>query len=582
LFVRRAARYGSARVTRLSRLLVPTLREDPADAEVVSHRLLVRAGMMRQVARGIYDLLPLGLRAVRRFETIVREEMDRAGAQEILMPAVIPAELWQESGRWDKYGRELLRMKDRYERDFCFGPTHEEVVTDLVRRDVRSYRDLPKNLYQIQVKFRDEVRPRFGLMRGREFLMKDAYSFHADAEDAAREYQNMFDTYARIFERCGLTFRPVEAGTGAIGGSRSHEFQVLAASGEDAIVSCDRCGYAANVEKAEVRPAPPPPAHGGALRRVATPDRRTVEEVSAFLGEPPERFIKTLIYQVEDGTTVAALVRGDHELSETKLQGALGGQTVTLADEATVERVSHAPVGFAGPVGLGVRLLADASLRGVRGAVSGANRADEHVVNIDQERDLPALVFADLRRARAGDGCPRCEAGTFTEHRGIEVGQVFSLGTLYSRAMGATFLGADGVERPIEMGCYGIGITRTVAAAVEQHHDDSGIVWPAPLAPYGALVLPVSVADHAQRETAERLAEALETAGVDALLDDRDERPGVKFKDADLIGLPVRLTVGPRALARGCVEVRRRAETVAAEVPVAEAAARAAALVGPR
>jgi prolyl-tRNA synthetase len=568
-------------VTRLSRLLVPTLREDPADAEVVSHKLLVRAGMIRQVARGIYDLLPLGLRAVRRFERIVREEMDRAGAQEILMPAVIPGELWQESGRWEKYGRELLRLKDRYDRDFCFGPTHEEVVTDLVRREVRSYRDLPKNLYQIQVKFRDEVRPRFGLMRGREFLMKDAYSFHVDAADAEREYRNMFDTYERIFTRCGLTFRPVEAGTGMIGGSLSHEFQVLAASGEDAIVSCDRCGYAANVDKAVAQPVSPPaaPAGGGKLDRVATPGQRTVDEVSRFLGLPPERFVKTLVYRTAGGAAVAVLLRGDHETSETKVQDALGGEPIALADEDTVTRATGAPVGFAGPVGLGLRMLADVSLRGMRGAVSGANRADEHLVGIDLERDVPDLVFADLRQARGGDRCARCAEGTFAEHRGIEVGQVFYLGTKYSTAMGANFLGADGAQRPIEMGCYGIGITRTVAAAIEQHHDGAGIIWPAPLAPYGAEVVPVGASE---RETAERLATELEAAGVDALLDDREERPGVKFKDADLIGLPVRVTVGPRGLARGVVELKRRADRDATEVPVAEAAARTAALVGPR
>ena len=569
-------------MTRLSRLLAPTLREDPSDAEVASHRLMVRAGMIRQVARGIYDLLPLGLRAVRRVETIVREEMDRAGAQEILMPAVIPAELWRESGRWDQYGPELLRLRDRYERDFCFGPTHEEVVTDLVRREIRSYRELPKNLYQIQVKFRDEIRPRFGLMRGREFLMKDAYSFHVDADDARREYRNMFDAYTRIFERCGLTFRAVEAGTGTIGGSLSHEFQVLAASGEDAIVSCQRCGYAANVEKADVRPVPACRAAGGPLERTATPGKRSVEEVSAFLGLPPERFIKTLLYRTAGGEVLAVLVRGDHEASGTKVQAALGGEPLTLADEEAVERATGAPVGFAGPVGLRARMVADASLRGVRGAVTGANRADEHLVNVDQERDLPALAFADLRQARAGDVCPRCAEGAFAEHRGIEVGQVFYLGTKYSEAMRATFLGADGRERPIEMGCYGIGITRTVAAAIEQHHDDAGIVWPAPLAPYGVHVVPVSVEDAKLRETAEQLAAALDAAGVDPLLDDRDERPGVKFKDADLIGLPVRLTVGPRALARGCVELKPRGAREAAEVPVGEAAARAAALVGPR
>jgi prolyl-tRNA synthetase len=569
-------------MTRLSRLLVPTLRDDPADAEVASHKLMVRAGMIRQVARGIYDFLPLGLRAVRRVEAIVRAAMDRTGAQEILMPTVIPAELWQESGRWEKYGKALLRLRDRYDRDFCFGPTHEEVVTDLVRREVRSYRDLPKTLYQVQVKFRDEVRPRFGLMRGREFIMKDAYSFHADVEDARRGYQVMYDAYTRIFERCGLTFRAVEADTGDIGGDLSHEFQVLAESGEDAIVSCERCGYAANVEKAEVRPLPAPAASGGALERVATPGKRTVEEVGAFLGLPPERFVKTLVYQTASGAIVAVLVRGDHEVSETKIQAALGGDAAVLADELTVEEVTGAPLGFAGPVGLPVRLLADASLRGVRGMATGANRGDEHLVGVDQARDFPDVQFADLRQARAGDACPRCDGGTFAGHRGIEVGQVFYLGTKYSRPMGATFLGADGLERPIEMGCYGIGITRTVAAAIEQHHDDAGIIWPAPLAPFGAHVVPVNLGDAALRETAERIVTDLDAAGVDALLDDRDERPGVKFKDADLIGLPVRVTVGPRALARGYVEVKARAAAEVVEVAVGEVVGRVAAMVGRR
>jgi prolyl-tRNA synthetase len=569
-------------IARMTRLLAPTLREDPADAEVVSHKLLVRAGMIRQVARGIYDFLPLGLRAVRRVEDIVREEMDRAGAQEILMPAVVPAELWQESGRWEHYGRELLRLKDRYDRDFCFGPTHEEVVTDLVRREIRSYRDLPKNLYQIQVKFRDEVRPRFGLMRGREFLMKDAYSFHPDRADAEREYRVMYDAYTRIFERCGLTFRAVEAGTGAIGGSLSHEFQVLAQSGEDAIVACDRCGYAANVEKAEVGAVPPPASGARALERVATPGKRSVEEVAAFLGAPAERFVKTLVYQTGDGQAVAVLVRGDHEASETKVSAALGGTPVALADEVTVQRVTGAAVGFAGPVGLRARLVADASLRGLRDGVAGANQDDTHLVGVDQQRDFPQAEFADLRQARAGDRCARCGAGTYAEHRGIEVGQVFYLGTKYSTAMQATFLGADGAERPLEMGCYGIGVTRTVAAAIEQHHDEAGICWPAPLAPFGAHVVPVSTKDGELTAAAERVARELSEGGIDVLVDDRDERPGVKFKDADLIGLPVRITVGPRGLKAGKVEVKQRTAAAADEVPLDEAAGRVARLVGPR
>jgi prolyl-tRNA synthetase len=567
---------------RASRLFAPTLKQDPADAEVISHKLLVRAGMIRQVARGIYDFLPLGLRVLRKVENIVRQELDRAGAQEILMPAVCPAELWQESGRWDQYGKELLRIKDRYGRDFCLGPTHEELVTDIARREVRSYRDLPFNLYQIQVKFRDEVRPRFGLMRGREFIMKDGYSFHADAEDCRREYENMSATYQRIFDRCGLRHSVVEADTGAIGGSMSHEFQVLADSGEDAVATCERCGYTANVEKAAVGRdggGAPAGATATSLRKVHTPDVRTVEEVAQFLGEPTSRFIKTLLYTSDTGETVAALVRGDRELSEAKLRAFLGVQWVALADEAAVQRATGAPVGFAGPVGLQVRTIADFSIGGLAGAVTGANEADHHLVGVDQGRDLGNLDFVDLSGAREGDVCGRCEDGRIAIRRGIEVGQVFYLGTKYSQPMGATFLDAGGVERPIEMGTYGIGITRTMAAALEQNHDESGIIWPVPLAPFEVLVVPVKVDDERQRETAERVYGELSAAGVDVLLDDRQQRPGVKFKDADLIGIPYRVTVGPRALERGCVELKARAEADSAEVAVDEVGGTVAALV---
>jgi prolyl-tRNA synthetase len=569
---------------RYSRLFAPTLKQDPADAEVVSHKLLVRAGMIRQVARGIYDFLPLGLRVIRNLESIVRDELDRAGAQELLMPAVCPAELWQESGRWDQYGKELLRIKDRHERDFCFGPTHEEMITDIVRREVRSYRNLPLNLYQIQVKFRDEVRPRFGLMRGREFIMKDGYSFHVDAADCEREYQNMSDAYGRIFARCGLAYRAVEADTGAIGGSMSHEFQVLADSGEDAIAICGGCGYTANVEKASVRApadrrdvAAGGAPNGSALRKVHTPDVRTVEEVGAFLDARPERFIKTLLYQIDTGAVVAALVRGDHEVSDAKLRAALGVQAVALADATTVERVTGAPVGFAGPLGLTVHVVADLALLGLTGGITGANERDHHLVGIDQSRDLGGVRFVDLRGAREGDGCARCAAGRFEVRRGIEVGQVFYLGTKYSRPMKATFLDAGGVERPIEMGTYGIGITRTMAAAVEQNHDDGGIIWPLPLAPFQALVVPISVDDTRQRETAERIYGELRASGVDALLDDRPERAGVKFKDADLIGIPHRVTIGPRGLDRGCVELKARRAGAAVDAPIDAAAARVAA-----
>jgi prolyl-tRNA synthetase len=555
--------------------LIPTLRQDPAEAEVVSHRLLVRAGMIRQVARGIYDFLPLGLRVVRKVEAIVREEMNRAGAQEILMPALCPAELWQESGRWEHYGKELLRIKDRHERDFCFGPTHEEVVTDIVRREVHSYRDLPLTLYQIQTKFRDEVRPRFGLMRGREFIMKDAYSFHADFADCQREYQNMYAAYQRIFDRCGLTYRPVEADTGAIGGTLSHEFQVLADSGEDAIVSCDKCDYAANVEKAEL--SPPSTSDFGLrtsdLKKVHTPEQRTIEEVSTFLGESQERFVKTLLYVTDTGAVIAALIRGDHELSEPKLKTALGCQWVALAAEETVVQVTDAPIGFAGPLGVRATVISDWALRGATGLVCGANERDYHLAGLDQARDLPALRFADLRQAAAGDSCPRCQGGMFTAHRGIEVGQTFYLGTKYSKALNATYLDAQGQQHPMEMGCYGIGITRTVAAAIEQHHDENGIIWPAPLAPAAVHIVPVNWNDAAARQAAEDLYTQLRAAGLDVLLDDRDERPGVKFKDADLLGIPLRVTIGAKSLARGMVEVKRRTDTRATEVALGQVAA---------
>jgi prolyl-tRNA synthetase len=538
---------------------------------VISHKLLVRAGLIRQVARGIYDFLPLGLKVVRKVEAIVREEMNRAGAQEILMPAVCPAELWQESGRWEHYGKELLRIKDRHERDFCFGPTHEEVVTDIVRREIRSYRDLPLNLYQIQTKFRDEVRPRFGLMRGREFIMKDAYSFHTDFTDCQREYQNMYDTYRRIFDRCGLTYRPVEADTGAIGGTMSHEFQVLADSGEDAIVSCDKCTYAANVEKAELPHRPGSGVRGpgsSSLKKVHTPDQRSIEEVSTFLGESPERFVKTLIYVTDTGAVVAALVRGNHELSEPKLKTALGCQWVVLADEDTVVRATGAPIGFAGPIGIKATLVSDNTLQGATGMVCGANERDYHQTGLDFGRDLANLRFADLRQARAGDSCPRCETGTLTTHRGIEVGQTFYLGTKYSKSLNATYQDAQGQDHPMEMGCYGIGITRTVAAAIEQHHDADGIRWPLPLAPVSVQIVPVNWSDEQSRVTAEGIYTQLLTAGVDTLLDDRDERPGVKFKDADLLGTPLRVTIGAKSLARGMVELKGRTEKQGTDVGV--------------
>jgi prolyl-tRNA synthetase len=560
---------------RWSKTLIPTLKEDPTDAEVISHKLLVRAGFIRQISRGVYDYFPLALRVIRKIEKIVREEMDRAGAQELLLPIASPAELWQESRRWEMYGKELFRFKDRHERDFCLGPTHEEVVTDLVRRAVRSYRELPFNLYQIQTKFRDEVRPRFGLMRGREFIMKDAYSFHADVDDSRREYDNMVQTYKRIFNRLGLRFRPVEADTGAIGGSQSHEFQVLAESGEDAIVSCSHCDYAANVEKAEVKGGWPAArdiaAETPALEKVSTPGKKTVAEVAEFLKLPANKFVKTLVYRTDSGELVAALVRGDHEINELKLRAVLGCREIDLADEAAVASAAGVVPGFLGPIGLKLRVIADHSIQGLRGAATGANEANAHFIHVDQERDFTPAAFADLRLAVAGDPCPRCEPGRLETHRGIEVGQVFYLGSKYSEAMGATFLDAEGRERPIEMGCYGIGISRLVAAAVEQNHDANGIIWPLAIAPFHVLLLPINYKDEKLRAATDKLYQDLQQRGVEVLLDDRDERPGVKFKDADLVGIPLRVTLGAKGLEKGTIELRRRREGDTEEVPLAEA-----------
>jgi prolyl-tRNA synthetase len=561
---------------RWSKTFIPTLKEDPADAEVISHKLLVRAGFIRQISRGIYDYLPLALKVIRKIETIVRQEMDRAGAQELLLPIASPAELWQESGRWDVYGKELLRFKDRHNRDFCLGPTHEEVITDLVRRSVRSYRDLPFNLYQIQTKFRDEVRPRFGLMRGREFIMKDAYSFHTDVQDCQREYENMFQAYKRIFTRCDLRFRPVEADTGAIGGSRSHEFQVLAESGEDAIVSCNKCEYAANVQKAEIKPR----RLSGRdvtkellkFQKVSTPGKKTVQEVAAFLSLPADRFIKTLVYKTDQKELIVALVRGDHEINELKLQAVLGCREIALAEEAEVEAAAHVAPGFLGPIGSNLRVVADLAIQGIQGAVTGANEADAHFIEVDQERDFTPSLFADLRLAVAGDPCPRCDDGSLEAYRGIEVGQVFYLGKKYSESMGATYLDAEGREQPIEMGCYGIGISRLVAAAIEQNHDANGIIWPFSIAPFHVLVLPINTKDKAIHEASNKLYKELQKRGVEVLLDDRDERPGVKFKDGDLVGIPLRVTIGAKGLEKGSLELRSRRDGRTDEIPLGEAA----------
>jgi len=572
---------------RMTRLHAPTLKEAPKDADVVSHALLVRGGFVRKLAAGIYDFLPLGVRSLHKVERIIREELNQAGAQEVYLPAVCPAELWQESGRWQKYGPELLRFKDRKGADFCFGPTHEEVITDLVRRDVRSYRDLPVTLYQIQVKYRDEIRPRFGLMRGREFIMKDAYSFDVDEEHAHASYRAMYHAYCRIFARCGFRFRSVEADTGAIGGSLSHEFQVLADTGEDAILTCRSCGYTANIEKVEIAAPTPAPAapqpHNAAPERVETPDQRTIEEVTAFLGVTPDRLVKTLLYMA-DGEPVAFLVRGDHELNEPKAKAACGAGVLEMADEATVRLVTGAAVGFAGPVGLGagqnIPIFADHALRGLGDLVTGANETGYHVRGVYLERDARAVEWKDLRVATTADACPRCgTVAAYTEHRGIEVGHVFFLGTKYSKAMSCTFLAENGEERPAVMGCYGIGVSRILAAAIEQSHDDNGIVWPVPLAPFHVVVLPLNMDDPAVVTAAEALYGALQKAGIEVLLDDRDERPGAKFKDADLIGVPFQVALGKRSLQDRVVEVKRRGQADKTMVPIDDAAPRLTALV---
>ncbi len=543
---------------RLSQLFLPTLKETPKEAEVLSHKLLLRAGYVRKLAAGIYNFLPLGIRSVRKVEQIVREEMNRSGAQEVLLPSVQPASIWKESGRWDFYGTELLRFRDRKGGDFCLGPTHEEVITDLVRGEIRSYRQLPLNLYQIQSKFRDELRPRAGLMRGREFIMKDAYSFDVD-EDAARvSYQTMFDAYCRIFDRCGLEYRPVEADTGNIGGNLSHEFQVLAETGEDSIVSCPGCGYTANVEKAEIHLDASEPTEAVApLTRVDTPNTHTVDQVAAFLDVATDTIVKTILF-IADDQPVAVLIRGDLDVNEIQVRAAVGAETLHLARDQQVVEITNAPVGFAGPVGLECPIFADRSVVAVADGVIGANAGDQHYTGFNLARDAAAATVVDVRLARSGDTCGRCGEAEFEFFRGIEVGQVFYLGTKYSESMGATFLGEEGQERPMVMGCYGIGITRILSAAIEQNHDDWGIVWPMSLAPFQVIVVPLQMKDDGVVAEAERIYGELAAAGIEVVIDDRDTRPGVKFKDADLVGIPLRITIGSRTLAEGKVEMRRR------------------------
>ena len=543
---------------RAHRLHIPTLREPPRDAEVISHALLVRAGFVRRAAAGIYSFLPMGMRILDKIKRIIRDELDRAGAEEVLLPLVVPAELWQESGRWQEYGPELLRLTDRKGGEFCLGPTHEEAVVDLVRRDVRSYKQLPINLYQIQNKFRDEMRPRAGLMRGREFIMKDAYSFDADEAGAKVSYQAMFDAYGRIFSRMGLDFRPVEADTGNIGGTLSHEFQVLAESGEDAIVSCNGCDFAANVEMAPL-PAPPPFVWDEAAAPpsvVDTPGCKTIEAVCAFLNATAEGSVKAVCFDA-DGQPVVAFVRGDRDVNEVKVKRALGATLLQLADAAWFGKTTRLPTGYLGPMATGeLRVLVDNEVAAMATAVIGANAVGKHRVDAIPARDFGEVTWADLRMAVAGDPCPRCD-GQLRAFRGIEVGHVFSLGTKYSEAMHATFLDEGGREKPFVMGCYGIGVSRILSAAVEQNHDDRGITWPVAIAPFEVVLVAIA-RDEAGAEVAEALYAQLRERGVSVVLDDRKARPGVKFKDAELVGYPLQITVGRQAV-DGIVEMKVRA-----------------------
>lgn len=543
---------------RVSKLYAPTLREVPAEAEVVSHQLMLRAGFMRKAAGGIYTYLPLAWRVLKKIERIVREEMDAKGSQELLMPIVQPAEIWQESGRWDVYGAEMFRLQDRHNRCFCLGPTHEEMVTTLIRGDVRSYRQLPLSVYQIQNKYRDERRPRFGLMRGREFIMKDAYSFDRDEAGLDKSYQDMYDAYTNIFTRCGLNFRPVEADSGAIGGSGSHEFMVIADSGEAEIVFCTSCDYAANVEKAELFPLEAQEEAMLTKEEVVTPDCKTIADVCAYLKLPVDHSVKAVAYNSEKGL-ILCFVRGDHEVNEIKVINTCG---VIDLEMATEEQLAAAGTvgGYMGPVGIEnkkVIVVVDATVMKMHNVCCGANKEGYHFINVNPCRDFTPTYVADIRLIQEGDPCPHC-GGEVSKARGIEVGQVFKLFTKYSSALKATYLDENGKEQPIVMGCYGVGVSRTMAAAIEQNYDDNGIIWPIEIAPYHVLVVPVNTKDEASAAKAEEIYMQLKKVGLETVIDDRNERPGVKFKDADLIGYPLRVVVGPKTLTEGKLEVKIR------------------------
>lgn len=543
-----------------SQLFYPTLREVPSEAEIVSHQLLLRAGFIRKTTAGVYTYLPLAQRVIKKIKDIVREEMDKAGGQEVLMPIIQPRELWEKSGRWSLYGEEMFKLSDRHEREFALGPTHEELITTLVDADVHSYKGLPLLLYQIQNKYRDEIRPRFGLMRGREFIMKDLYSFDVDDAGLDESYQKMHNAYQQIYERLNLDYRIVQADSGAIGGKESHEFMVLAETGESEIVYCSLCDYAANVEKAvcQVDGKPLAGQEYKPLEKVHTPGQKTINDIVDFLGISKQQQIKTLMYLV-DGELIAAIVRGDRELNEIKLKNIVGGNELFMADEATVKSICGAGFGSLGPIGMQVKIFIDLEVAQMKDFACGANIDDFHYTNVNVGRDFVPAATVDIRNAVEGDKCPNCE-GHLNIIRGIEVGHIFKLGTRYSEALQATFSDAQGQEKPLVMGCYGIGISRTMAAAVEQNSDENGIIWPLPIAPFQVIVVPVNIKQQEQKELAEKIYRNLSSAGIEVLLDDRDERAGVKFKDADLIGIPLRITIGPRALQENKVEMKKRWE----------------------
>ena len=558
---------------RLSKYYLPTLKENPSEAEVVSHRLLVRAGMIRKLTSGIYTYLPLGLKSIDKTANIIREELNRAGCLEVLMPMVQPADLWKETGRWEEYGKELLRLQDRHLRDSCLGPTHEEVITDLIRRDVHSYRQLPVNLYQVQTKFRDEIRPRFGLMRCREFIMKDGYSFDRDEAGAERTYMQMFEAYTRIFQRLGLDFRSVQADSGAIGGSFSHEFMVLAETGEDTIAVCSSCTFAANLEKAKVAdPRPTCRETCAEAEPVQTPDMHTVQKVADFLDVAPRKIVKTMLYEA-DGRAVAALVPGDRELNEVKLKNYLNAVELKLATPEQVVAWTRAKVGFAGPKDLDVQtIVADTLLSKETDWITGANQDEYHLRHVDLKRDVRLAGFADLVNIRESDPCPDCGAAV-TFYKGIEVGHIFKLGAKYSRSMQATFLDEKGEEKEIIMGCYGIGVGRLVAAAIEQNHDENGILFPPSIAPFETVLIALNAQDRTVMAKAEECYGLLQDRGIDVLFDDRDERPGFKFKDADLAGYPLQIIIGGKGLEKGVAEVKDRRTGERGELPLDDFAA---------